>query len=368
MSDATVDGGTDGSAKQRSALGRRGFLAGSLAGVVGSALVRLPTAVAEVPGEDQFLVLGTKNIADGPTELAAGAAFTPTLRVENAFGPALVATGGPEFPGVIANAIKADIAGFSQMRAAAGRFDRIVGATAAYTDTLVAETVTVTGTVTADGAAFTNAIKADIAAFSQARVADGRFGRIVGATAAYTDTLVAKTMTVTGTVVADGLSVVQRSGSNTIGAVSGSGQVGVVGTTTPSITITHGVGVWGTTGLPPINLPYSFSVGVLANATGPEEIALRALNPGGMALEVEGRIRVSSGGKGVVREGERMAVVEDASIRESCHLNVMLGGDTGNRGAVLHYVEVEDGKATIHLLANVRRTTPFTWLCFEIAD
>lgn len=63
-------------------IGRRHFLAGSLAGVVGSALVRLPAAGAQVGDEFQPMLLGEENEAGGPTGLTYKGPG-PTLQVTN---------------------------------------------------------------------------------------------------------------------------------------------------------------------------------------------------------------------------------------------------------------------------------------------
>ena len=72
--------------EDRTKIGRRHFLAGSLAGVVGSALVRLPAAGAQVLQES--MLLGVENVAEGPTGLSYKGPG-PTLRIENDSGPGI---------------------------------------------------------------------------------------------------------------------------------------------------------------------------------------------------------------------------------------------------------------------------------------
>jgi hypothetical protein len=87
-----------------SGIGRRKFLAGSLAGVVGSALVRLPAAHAQAsdPEFPDAMFLGVDNVADGPTSLSH-ASDLPTLRVANTdSGPGVqvVTNKGPAVSGM----------------------------------------------------------------------------------------------------------------------------------------------------------------------------------------------------------------------------------------------------------------------------
>lgn len=132
----------------------------------------------------------------------------------------------------------------------------------------------------------------------------------------------------------------------------------------------RGVGVWGSAPALPTRGPYTVVLppaGVVGTALGREQTAVLAHNPTGTALQVDGGIAVTCGGRGVVPRHSDSAKVADPSIKANSVVVVTLTGDPGNKGTSLHHVKVMDGEVQIALTGRPGRDLPFSYLCFDLA-
>jgi hypothetical protein len=311
---------------QAGGVARRAFVAGGLGGIVASALARLQPAHADdvfPPGEP--LRLGQDNLAFDTTGLEhAGAG--PTLHVDNAGDGAGIEVLSNRLPAVQSSSLSAGLVG--------------VGGALPAPDGPLPRPMPIT----------------DVISYPTGVAGAGRSFGVIGA--AFPDLGAGITLT----------------GSATIGV-----PVGVWGRggplparsmiTVPIGAAITGIGVWGSAAALPQSAPISTSLpaaGVLATAFGPDQAAIIAHNPGGTALQVDGSIAVTCGGKGLVPRRRTQVAVEDASIHENSMVVVTLTGHPGNKATTVQYVEVEEGRMRVVLTSPPSRDLPFDYLCFEL--
>jgi hypothetical protein len=154
---------------------------------------------------------------------------------------------------------------------------------------------------------------------------------------------------------------------------------GNVGTRGERVSITHwngsipqGVGVLGSAPSPvlPSSGPYTITTppaGVVGLAFGKDQTGVVAQNPSGTALQVDGGIAVSCGGRGVIPARHDRVEVLDPGVKTSTAVAVTLTGDPGNKGTSLQHVLVSEGALEIALTGVPSRDLPFSYLCFELA-
>lgn len=121
-----------------------------------------------------------------------------------------------------------------------------------------------------------------------------------------------------------------------------------------------GVGVNGSagTGTGVLGMCVAAGIGVEARSDTPE----------GVALNVRGKARFSTGGSGVVPTGQNSVFVADVDVTEESHISVTLASNPGSR--VVSWVERDPdaGGFTVHMSSaspNKRPETLFTYLVTE---
>jgi hypothetical protein len=312
---------------QAGGVARRAFVAGGLGGIVASALARLQPAHADdvfPPGEP--LRLGEDNFAFDTTGLGHTGPG-PTLRVENPGEGSGIDVLSNRLPAVQASSPSAGLVG--------------VGGTLPAPDGPLPNPRPIT----------------DVISYPTGVAGAGRSFGVIGAA------------------LPDLGGHITLQGSATIGV-----PIGVWGRGGPLprqsvITATRGapikgIGVWGSAAALPQSAPISTTLpaaGILGTAFGPEQAAIIAHNPGGTALQVDGAIAVTCGGRSVVPRLRSEVEVVDASIRPHSAVIVTLTGNPGNRGTTVQYVEAGEGRMRVVLTSPPNRDLPFDYLCFELA-
>lgn len=333
------------SSQDKGMLSRRRFFTGGLAAAAAVILGKVRPAQADDDVQPSpALLLGQENVADSTTELSQTGP-SPTFRVEN-----------PDSgPGIRVVTNKG-----SGVEAIGGGISAIGGGVLGVSEPLSpTHPVTITQTAGVQGLGHQlGVVGAALPDLTQLSITfPGRAG-VMGVTDP-----------------AQGIGVVGGVGSFGIFTVTNA-RVGVWGTGGPiaaqtTITSTRdgGVGVWGTA--PPLPETREFSIpavaGVVGTAFGPSQTAIYAHNPQGTALKVVGRMAISTGGRGMVPEGETSVEILDPNINAGSLVVVNLTSDPGNKGSALHHIVVKDGGLEVAMTAPPRNDTSLNYVCLELA-
>lgn len=141
---------------------------------------------------------------------------------------------------------------------------------------------------------------------------------------------------------------------------NGYGVRGISSTSSETYGDGPGVGVHGQAGVGIGVLGICMDAGIAVEA--------RSNTPAGAALRVRGKAQFSTGGSGVVPEGQSSVFVEDVDVTEESHVSVTLVSDPGTRSVSWVERDPNAGGFTIHMSQAPpgRRTeTAFTYLITE---